>query len=50
MLKEYVQHHVGEEEKEMFPKLRRTDLDLDALGKVLMETKAQLQKKILAKH
>lgn len=50
VLKEYVQHHVGEEEKEMFPKLRRTDLDLDALGKVLMETKAQLQKKILAKH
>lgn len=43
VLKEYVQHHVGEEEKEMFPKLRKTDLDLDELGKTLIEAKAALQ-------
>lgn len=42
VLGEYIDHHVDEEEKEMFPESRDTDLDLKALGAQLAERKAEL--------
>lgn len=48
VLREYVDHHVKEEEKQMFPKVRKTELDLDDLGRVLMQTKEQLTQKLAA--
>ena len=42
VLGEYIDHHVREEETEFFPKLRRTALDLDAMGERLAARRKQL--------
>ncbi len=46
VLGEYIDHHVQEEEKEMFPKLRKTELDLKDLGASLKSRKHELLAKI----
>ena len=43
VLSEYVKHHVKEEEGEMFPMARKADIDLDALGKTLLQRKGELE-------
>jgi len=43
VLSEYIDHHVKEEEGEIFPKAQKSKLDADALGREMMRWKQELK-------
>ncbi len=48
VLSEQIEHHVGEEEGEMFIKIRKSNLDLMALGVEILARKDQLPETVAA--
>lgn len=44
VLGEYIRHHVEEEETQLFPECRDTDVDLKSLGELLLARKEELMR------
>jgi hemerythrin superfamily protein len=43
VMQEYVNHHVNEEQRKIFPRVRRAELDLAAMGQELLDRKSELE-------
>lgn len=48
VLGEYIDHHITEEEEEMFPKVRKAKVDLEELGEQLMMRKEELMAEMMS--
>ena len=47
VLSEYIKHHVQEEESELFPKVQKSELDLDALAEQMAARKEELAAELM---
>ena len=46
VLGEYINHHIEEEHKELFPQMKRTEIDFEALGEEMRQKKHELMSEL----
>ena len=46
VLQEYVGHHINEEQRKMFPRVKRAEMDLEAIGRELMVRNTELESEL----